>query len=161
MKLSRMIAVALAAAFVITTAAEAQKEGKAEEKVKFVNQTVCPVMGGAIDSTLYVDMHGQRVYMCCQMCIDAFRKDPDKYFAKAAEKNVLFENVQTACPVSGDPASAVHFVYYKGRGLNFCCNNCVEAFNADPEKYLKKMEAAADEGVEKAKDRKQKRKQED
>jgi len=45
-------------------------------------QTVCPVMGGAIDSSIYVDHKGQRVYFCCQSCIAVFNKEPEKYLAK-------------------------------------------------------------------------------
>ena len=45
-------------------------------------QTTCPVMGGAIDKTIYADYQGRRVYFCCRGCIAAFKKDPDKYLKK-------------------------------------------------------------------------------
>ena len=45
-------------------------------------QTVCPVMGGAIDKSIYVDYKGERVYFCCQSCIATFNKEPEKYLAK-------------------------------------------------------------------------------
>ncbi len=45
-------------------------------------QTVCPVMGGAIDKSIYVDYKGHRVYFCCHDCIAAFNKEPEKYLAK-------------------------------------------------------------------------------
>lgn len=41
-------------------------------------QTECPVMGGAIDKTLYVDHDGKRIYVCCQGCIATVKKDPAK-----------------------------------------------------------------------------------
>ncbi|MDT8390854.1 MAG: hypothetical protein RRC34_10145 [Lentisphaeria bacterium] len=49
-------------------------------------QTTCPVMGGKINKKLYVDHDGQRVYVCCQGCIDTVRKDPAKYIEKLAGK---------------------------------------------------------------------------
>jgi YHS domain-containing protein len=31
-------------------------------------------------------------------------------------------------------------VVYKGKTIGFCCKDCVEEFEKDPEKYIKKME---------------------
>ncbi len=44
-------------------------------------QKTCPVMGLPIDKNIYVDYEGRRVYFCCQMCVDTFNKDPQKYLA--------------------------------------------------------------------------------
>ncbi|MCK4537713.1 MAG: YHS domain-containing protein [Candidatus Krumholzibacteria bacterium] len=126
--------------------------GKDESPGKFVVpddynlQTTCPVMGGEIDSTIYSDMYGQRVYFCCAACIDQFNADPEKYFKKAAAEKVLFHNVQELCPVSGHPVSKEHFRYYKGMGLFFCSSGCAEKFDAAPEEILKKMK----NGIKKA-----------
>ena len=29
---------------------------------------------------------------------------------------------------------------YKGKTIGFCCNDCIDEFKKDPEKYVKKME---------------------
>jgi YHS domain-containing protein len=29
---------------------------------------------------------------------------------------------------------------YKGKTIGFCCRDCIDEFNKDPEKYVKKME---------------------
>ena len=29
---------------------------------------------------------------------------------------------------------------YKGKVVGFCCNDCIETFDKDPEKYMKKLE---------------------
>ena len=47
-----------------------------------ITQTVCPVMGGAINKDIYTDHNGKRVYFCCQGCIAEFTKNPAKYLAK-------------------------------------------------------------------------------
>jgi YHS domain-containing protein len=102
-------------------------------------QTACPVMGGKLDGESYVDYQGQRIRFCCAGCEDSFIESPEKYFEKAAKDSVMFENVQTTCPVMGNPIDRKYFTYYKGRGIYFCCASCVEKFKADPEKYLGSM----------------------
>lgn len=47
-----------------------------------IEQTICPVMGGKIDKTVFTDYKGKRVYFCCPGCIDTFNKDPEKYLPK-------------------------------------------------------------------------------
>ena len=42
-------------------------------------QTTCPVMGGPVNSDIYVDHQGQRVHFCCQGCVQAFQNDPERY----------------------------------------------------------------------------------
>jgi YHS domain-containing protein len=115
------------------------QEGKEAMPLGFKPQATCPVMGGELDGKSYVDYQGQRIHFCCAGCEDSFIESPDKYFEKAAEDSVMFENVQTTCPVMGNPIDKKHFTYYKGRGIYFCCASCVEKFKADPEKYLGKM----------------------
>jgi YHS domain-containing protein len=105
------------------------------------HQTHCPVMGGVIDSSVYTDIQGQRVYHCCPMCSAKLKADPDKYFKKAAEEGVLFENIQTTCPVSGEELENKSvYTDYEGRRIAFCCENCREKFDKDPEKYLDRMD---------------------
>ncbi len=48
-------------------------------------QETCPVMGGRIDRSLFVDHEGKRIYFCCSACIDEFKASPDKYLRKLAE----------------------------------------------------------------------------
>jgi YHS domain-containing protein len=128
-------------AMVTVHAADAE-EGPAKELPKELkNQTHCPVMGGKIDSAVFTDVQGQRVYHCCPMCSDKLKNDPDKYFEKAAEEGVLFENIQATCPVSGEKLEDKS-VYSdsKGRRIAFCSEKCRETFNEDPKKFLSKMD---------------------
>jgi YHS domain-containing protein len=139
--INRILLAVLLVAFAVTGLSA--EEGKSAKKIAvpdgFNLQTTCPVMGGEIDSTIYSDMYGQRVYFCCAACIDQFNSDPGKYFKKAAAEKVLFHNVQEVCPVSGDPISKDHFRYHKGVGLFFCSDGCAKKFDAAPEEILKKM----------------------
>jgi len=51
-------------------------------------QQLCPVMGRKINPSIYTDYNGRRVYFCCQGCVRAFKKNPEKYLKKldAGEK---------------------------------------------------------------------------
>jgi hypothetical protein len=48
-------------------------------------QTVCPVMGGEIDKTKFIDYKGKRIYVCCAGCLEQIGKDPGKYVKKLAK----------------------------------------------------------------------------
>lgn len=45
-------------------------------------QTVCPIMGGAIDKKVFVEYKSKKVYFCCPGCEDKFEEEPAKYVAK-------------------------------------------------------------------------------
>jgi YHS domain-containing protein len=45
-------------------------------------QTICPVMGGAIDKNIFVEYKGKKVYFCCEDCKKKFEAEPEKYLAK-------------------------------------------------------------------------------
>jgi YHS domain-containing protein len=59
-------------------------KGKAAPVVhqKMKPQETCPVMGGKIDKTSFLDYKGKRVCFCCDGCKDPFNKDPEKYLKK-------------------------------------------------------------------------------
>jgi len=45
-------------------------------------QTTCPVMkGNPIDTDIFVEYQGKKVYFCCDDCKAAFLKNPEKYVA--------------------------------------------------------------------------------
>lgn len=48
----------------------------------FTLQTECPVSGKAIKSTVSAEHEGQKVYFCCEGCVDGFKKEPAKFTAK-------------------------------------------------------------------------------
>ena len=54
-------------------------------------QTVCPVLAGNIDKSVYADYKGKRIYFCCKGCDATFQKDPEKYMKKLEEQGVTPE----------------------------------------------------------------------
>ncbi|MEE8576795.1 MAG: hypothetical protein V3T31_06030 [candidate division Zixibacteria bacterium] len=145
MKLMRTLSILMATLLIATCvvmAEDTKEEAKKDAPAELKNQTLCPVMGGKIDSTVYTDIQGQRVYHCCPACSAPLKKDPDKFFKKAAAEGVLFENVQTACPVSGkELKEKAVFADFEGRRIYLCCEMCQAPFKKEPLKYLSKLDA--------------------
>ncbi|MBN2071587.1 MAG: hypothetical protein JW814_09045 [Candidatus Krumholzibacteriota bacterium] len=121
------------------------------ETIGLKKQTLCPVMGNPVDPKIFTDIQGQRVYFCCAMCIDQFRAAPGKYFEQARIDSVLFENIQTTCPISGDVIDRKFFTWYKGRGIYFCGEECKKIFDSDPEKQMGKLGKEEEKKIEKEK----------
>jgi uncharacterized membrane protein/YHS domain-containing protein len=47
-----------------------------------LRQGTCPVMeGNPVDSSLYVDYLGERVYFCCKTCVKLFSENPEPYIS--------------------------------------------------------------------------------
>ena len=55
---------------------------EANKAVTSIEQTTCPVSGDKIDSNVFVEYKGKKVYFCCASCKSIFNKDPEKYVAK-------------------------------------------------------------------------------
>jgi YHS domain-containing protein len=70
----------------VSKSADTTKVQQKKAKVaKLKPQSTCPVMGGAIDKSIYGDHKGKRVYFCCGGCTGTFSKDPEKYTKKLEE----------------------------------------------------------------------------
>jgi YHS domain-containing protein len=48
--------------------------------------------------------------------------------------------VNKKCPISGDDVDPKgKTVQYKGKTVGFCCDDCIEKFNQNPDKYADKI----------------------
>ena len=54
-------------------------------------QKLCPVMGGKIDKSVYVDYQGKRVYFCCSGCKQTFLENPEKYMKEMESQGIVLE----------------------------------------------------------------------
>lgn len=56
------------------------------KQLKVGDKTVCPVMKDSkftiTKKSLSVEIKGKKYYVCCGGCIDALKKNPDKYLKK-------------------------------------------------------------------------------
>lgn len=59
-------------------------------------QKVCPILGGEIDKSAYVDYEGKRVYFCCPGCRKTFLENPDKYMKDMESKGIELEKAPQA-----------------------------------------------------------------
>ncbi|MDG5814979.1 hypothetical protein QA601_07820 [Chitinispirillales bacterium ANBcel5] len=48
---------------------------------KEVEQKNCPVMNGEINTELYTEIEGQKIYVCCPGCIDKVEANPEKFLS--------------------------------------------------------------------------------
>ena len=47
-----------------------------------IEQTMCPVMDGAINKEIFTEYKGKKVYFCCPGCKEKFEQSPEQYIAK-------------------------------------------------------------------------------
>ena len=47
-----------------------------------LEQTTCPIMGGAINKAIFTEYKDKKVYFCCSPCKEKFEAEPEKYIAK-------------------------------------------------------------------------------
>ncbi|MEI8246235.1 MAG: hypothetical protein WCI51_10420 [Lentisphaerota bacterium] len=59
-------------------------------------QTLCPVMGEEIDKSIYIDVKGKRIYVCCGGCVKKIKADPDKYIKLLEDQGVELEKTPAA-----------------------------------------------------------------
>lgn len=59
-------------------------------------QTSCPVMGGPVNTNIYADANGKRVYFCCGGCVETFKKDPAKYIKKLEGEGITLDKAPDA-----------------------------------------------------------------
>jgi YHS domain-containing protein len=114
---------------------------------------VCLVSGKAIDPQFNLLHEGQVIGFCCPNCPAAFQAEPAKYLAKlppASAKDGNAEDlsartpVNAVCLVSGKAIDPQFNLLHEGQVIGFCCPNCPAAFQADPAKYLAKLEPGSD-----------------
>lgn len=46
------------------------------------DQKICPIMGNPINTSIYVEHEGKKVYFCCAGCIEKFKAEPEKYISQ-------------------------------------------------------------------------------
>lgn len=72
------------------------------------------------------------------------QQQDDKHQGHMMEKTHVEEDLaaisQKTCPVMGGEISKEYYYDHKGKRVYFCCENCIEEFKKEPEKYLKKLE---------------------
>ena len=108
MKISRWIMTAAVAGMVAAGAVGPVNaaDNAASATTKAVKkQTVCPVMGGPINTEIYADANGKRVYFCCDGCPSAFKKNPEKYIKKMEAEGITLDKTPAGATTIAPAAS--------------------------------------------------------
>ncbi len=85
----------------------------------------CPVSGKDVKAASFVEFNGGKVYLCCDGCPAAFKKDTAKFAAKANHQMAQTgQIVEVACPLSGKKLNPETGLDIAGVKVTFCCNNC-------------------------------------
>jgi YHS domain-containing protein len=109
-------------------------EKKPEEKMAVTNKE-CPVSGGKVNPQYRAEYNGQYVYVCCQGCVEEFKKDPEKVVAKMSKEEKAAIQTNALCPMSKEAITSKDFwVEDSGKKVYFCCAGCKAS-------YEKKMAA--------------------
>ena len=103
MKTQRIVITAFAAAVIVAGVCLAQAPAPAKDAAPAATtpakaQTTCPVLGGAINKSLFVDVEGKRIYVCCGGCIKKIKNDPAKYIKVLEDQGVTLEKAPAAEP---------------------------------------------------------------
>ncbi|HOJ86394.1 MAG TPA: YHS domain-containing protein, partial [Elusimicrobiales bacterium] len=103
------------------------------------NLFICPVSlekRQITKDTPKLNYKDKTYYFCCLNCLEKFKKEPDKYI-KETKENAIIGN-KLLCPVMKtefNPTSDSPKTEYKGKTYYFCCPDCVEKFNKNPNNY--------------------------
>lgn len=109
------------------------------------NDAVCPIMGSPVnEKSAAVELNGARYAFCCGGCDGAFKKDPAKAVNATAEKGkiagiFLFDPVSKSRLTEDLHGSSD----YKGIRYQFSSEDNKKAFDADPTKFVLKVEKEA------------------
>jgi YHS domain-containing protein len=104
-------------------------------------------LGGTMGDPYVFTYEGREVKLCCQSCRAEFDKDAAKYVAKIDEAAKKVKPYPlTVCVVTGEKFGGgmgdPYVFVYDSQEIKLCCKSCLKAFQKEPAKYLKKIEAA-------------------
>ena len=57
-------------------------------------QVKCPVKGGDINKSYFLDVDGKRIYVCCPGCIEVIKKNPQKYVKDLEAKGIVLDKAK-------------------------------------------------------------------
>ena len=141
----------LALMAVVSLAPGQTGQGSGEKKSIPYPLTTCLVSGesltgGDMGDPVSLVHDGQEFKFCCKSCIGKFNKDPQKYHDMLNQEIIKSKKASyslTTCVVSGEKLDADSIDYvYEGQLVRFCCKKCIKDFQADPAKYMTKIQAA-------------------
>ena len=152
---SLCVAALLLGLFSLSLAHEGHDHEKAApsetDKLLVRAQQICPVSGiklGGHGSPIKTKSGEQTIFVCCQGCVG---KKLDAKYEKTVTSNLAA--AQGLCPVMNKPLpEKPTSMVVTGRRVFVCCPPCTKKIKADPEKYLKIVDAQLAKNLGEGKD---------
>jgi YHS domain-containing protein len=117
-----------------------------EDELMIAAQKICPVSGealGEMGAPFKTKVGDQTYFLCCKDCVG-------KEFSKENLQKVTANLIaaQGECPVSGKPLPKdAPSVVVNDRQIFVCCKNCPAKVQADPAKYIAKVDSQLEKNL--------------
>jgi YHS domain-containing protein len=132
---------------------------------KAIGQVRCPVTGeelGSMGPPIPVTVQGRTIYVCCESCVAAVKRNPAKYFQKVDDElrqpgshpmsaptpsagiQAANRGAQKLCPVTGEELGSMGPpipVTIGSQTIYVCCQACVNAVKRSPDEFIRRVEA--------------------
>ena len=122
------------------SAASAQELSQ-HDQIHIAVQEICPVSGqklGDHGAPLKVKVGEEALFVCCRGCLNGKQVNPQHW----ATIHANFAKAQRICPIMKKELPAnPKWTVVEGQIVYVCCPPCIQKINADPETYLKKVDA--------------------
>jgi hypothetical protein len=110
------------------------------DQLKIAAQKICPVSGerlGSMGKPVRVKIGKEELFLCCKGCMNR-----QVNAAHWATIHANFAKSQGKCPVMEKPLPVdAEWTIVEGQIVYVCCPPCIEKIEADPTKYLKKLDS--------------------
>jgi hypothetical protein len=146
------LALVVAAAW-LTLSAHADDKTAREDELMIAAQKICPVSGealGEMGAPIKTKIGDQTVFLCCKSCVgqQARKENLDKIKANEIA-------IQGTCPVLGKPLPKdAASVVVSGRQIFVCCKMCLPKVQADPAKYIAKVDELIEKNLKEQQEKK-------
>jgi YHS domain-containing protein len=115
---------------------------KSEKKA---GQLFCPASGMLVKKEHSTEYKGKKIYFNAGECIKMFNKNPEKYMEVY---RLVFGGANQRCPVSNDIIDPEYHTGYNSRIIYFHSEKDLKEFQANPEKYEKRIKDMERERLE-------------
>jgi YHS domain-containing protein len=104
--LAILVTAMMATAVVVQAEGEKQAGDQAARQTEVKKQTICPVMGNEVNTNLFVDHQGKRVYVCCKACLKKVTATPEKYIKQLEAEGITLDKTPQAAMTNTPAATA-------------------------------------------------------
>jgi hypothetical protein len=153
MKTFDILSVTLLLAAIVSAAVAEKPKSEAEKKAaeaalkaRMTVQGICPVSGqklGRHGAAVRVKIGKEEVFLCCKACAKG-KVDPKHW----ATIHANLAKAQRICPVmEHDLPKDAKWTIVDGRIVYVCCPPCIKKIEAEPKKYIAKVDILYQEAI--------------